>query len=62
METSPSGGTRLISRTRTYAYGTFAPLYLLYYEVVDYLLARAQFESLRQRVETLAYLSKPAHS
>lgn len=59
LERNSNGSTRLIVRTRGYAYGMFSVAYNLTYELIDYLHATAQLENIRQRAEMMAHLRAP---
>jgi hypothetical protein len=51
--------TRLVLRTRGFAYGVLGSTYNLYYEMIDYLNSMAQLRNIKQRAEMLAKLQKP---
>jgi hypothetical protein len=60
LEPRADGTSRLIIRTRGYAYGPLAMLYNLLYEVVDYGNAMAQLQNIKVRAEMMAHLRLPA--
>ena len=60
LEPSGTAKTRLVLRTRGFAYGILGPTYNLYYEMIDYLNSMAQLRNIKQRAETLAKLQKPS--
>jgi hypothetical protein len=62
LEPVATDKTRLVLRTRGYAYGLLGSTYNLYYEMVDYLNSMAQLRNIKQRAEMLAKLQKPATS
>jgi hypothetical protein len=59
IEKRITGTARLIIRTRAYVYGTFAKLYVLLLEVLDYLDAQAMLKNTKERAEMMQKLSRP---